>query len=258
MLRDKVSEIMTNRVVSTDRSSTVHGAASLMEAKNIGSILIADNGKISGILTERDILGQVAEGADLKRMRVTELMTRDLRTIRPDTRIVEAAGMMVRHRFRRLPVIEDDIIVGIVTATDLTFEMNSPRVRGTVNDYMSRSVFATSPTASVAEAVRVMAANKIGAVTVVDERDIIGMLSERDILRNVVVKGADPAKAQVADVMSPDTVKVEPATQVSHACHLMYYYGLRRFPVTDRNGNLIGMITERDILKAMKDNYKEA
>jgi CBS domain-containing protein len=255
MMRDKISEIMTNRVVTAGRSATVFDAAVRMSDRNIGSILVTEDSRVKGIITERDILMQLAKGSDLRKLPVDRLMTKDVITVASDTRIVDAAQIMVKHGFRRLPVVEHGILVGIVTATDLTFEMNSPRVRGTVADYMSRQVHTVPSQASVEEAISEMAKRRIGAVNVVDHGGVVGILSERDILRRVVAGGLNPSDSVVADVMTPEVIKVEPETQVSHACHLMYYYGHRRFPVVDKNDNLIGMVTERDLLKAMRPSY---
>ncbi len=253
MERDKVSEIMTNMVVTASESHSIYDIACIMASKNIGSILITDTGSIKGIVTERDILGRLAEGGRLYGLPVTKLMTRKVLTIKPDTRIVEAADLMINHLFRRLPVVEHGILVGIVTATDLSFELNSPNIRGKVREYMSRETHTIAPSAQVSDAVKVMIEHNIGAVTVVDGKEVVGILSERDIMRAVVAKKAEPDKVQVSSVMS-DTVKISPDTQVNYACHLMYYYGHRRFPVMDDRGKLIGMVTERDLLKAMRPN----
>ncbi|MFH1055997.1 MAG: CBS domain-containing protein [Candidatus Altiarchaeota archaeon] len=59
----------------------------------------------------------------------------------------------------------------------------------------------------------------------------------------------------MSKIMSADIVEVEPNTQISHACYLMYFYGFRRFPVLDRMDRLIGIITERELLKAIKADY---
>jgi len=257
MERDKVSEIMTNMVVTASESHSIYDIACLMASKNIGSLLITDTGHIRGIITERDILSRLSEGSRLYGLPVTKLMTRKVLTIKPDTRIVEAADLMINHLFRRLPVVEHGILVGIVTATDLTFEMNSPNIHGKVKEYMSRETHTSPPSAYVTEAVKVMVENNIGATTVVDGKEVVGILSERDIMRNVVAKKAEPDKVLVSSVMS-DTIKISPDTQVNYACHLMYYYGHRRFPVVDDRGKLIGMVTERDLLKAMRPNDSKA
>jgi CBS domain-containing protein len=257
MLRDKVSEIMTHRVVTVSESSTVYEAACLMAEKNIGSSIIVEKGRVKGILTERDILKQLGAGNNLEGMVVSDLMTEHVITVSPDTRIMDAADILIKHKFRRLPVVEGGILVGIVTASDLTFEMDSPQTTGRASDYMSKPVYTIHSSATVADAIKVMVNRNIGSVVVVDDKNIAGILTERDILRNVVAKRRVAGETKVSQVMSSEIVTVKPDTQVSHICHLMYYYGFRRFPVVDSRENLVGVITERDLLKAIKDTHEK-
>jgi len=258
MLRDKISEVMTHRVVTAAENSTVYEAACVMAERNIGSILVAEGGRVKGILTERDILRQLGSGDNLEDMLVSDLMTTHVVKASPGTSITDAADILIKHNFRRLPVVEGDMLIGIVTATDLTFEMESPRAAGTVSQYMSGKVSTVSPKATVAEAVKAMVKRNIGSVVVVDGEKVIGILTERDILRNVVAKKRKAGETRVSQVMSPETVTLHPGTQISHTCHLMYYYGFRRFPVVDDDGRLVGVISEKDVLKALRPTYAKA
>jgi CBS domain-containing protein len=255
MLRDRISEVMTHKVVSASESSSVYEAACLMSERNIGSVMITEDGRIKGILTERDVLRQLGSGDNLEHIQVSDLMTEDVVTADPATTIAEASDILIKHRFRRLPIVEDEILVGIVTATDLTFEMESPNASDMISEYMSSTVYTVQSNASIAEAVNVMVEKNIGSVIVVDEKKITGILTERDILCNVVAKKRNTSETRVSQVMSSEIVTLEPDTQISHTCHLMYYYGFRRFPVVDEADNLIGVISERDVLTALRKTY---
>jgi CBS domain-containing protein len=93
--------------------------ASLMDAKGIGSVIVLEEQRVLGILTERDILKVIGAGEDPKTVAAHEALIGDLYTIAPDAPIEEAASQMTRARVRHLPVISDDQIVGIISIRDV-------------------------------------------------------------------------------------------------------------------------------------------
>ncbi len=110
----KVKELM-NEVVAIEKDMTLKEAAKLMSNKNIGSVVVVSGKKILGIITERDI---VTNASNLGKG-VKAAMTKSVFTIRPDEEIDNAAILMKKHKIHKVPVVEDDELVGIVTATDL-------------------------------------------------------------------------------------------------------------------------------------------
>ena len=120
-----VKEVMSNGVRTASPEDSVKQAACLMNESMIGClIVISGTGNIEGIVTERDILRNVvAEGRDSNSVNVGEIMTRNLVVITPDVSLEDAADVMTKNKIKKLPVVEDGRLVGIVTATDLvTFE----------------------------------------------------------------------------------------------------------------------------------------
>ena len=119
----RVKDFMAEKVESVDASDPVSKAVSVMVQKGIGSVLVNDNGKPVGLLTERDIMEKVcprnlcASGAKVK-----EFMTAPLITVRSDATIGEAAKLMVERDVRRLPVMDDGRLVGIITQNDVLKE----------------------------------------------------------------------------------------------------------------------------------------
>jgi len=96
---------------------------------NVGAVLVLTNGRVSGILTERDVLRAVATG-DVAGTRVGAWMTRDPETIGPDDSTAHAASVMIHGGFRHLPVIDEGRPVGIVSIRDLvrvTIDDETPR-----------------------------------------------------------------------------------------------------------------------------------
>lgn len=114
-------EAMTEKVLTATPDTTVAKAAKLMSQRGVGSIVIVKGKRPVGILTERDVLQKVVS-ADLRssKIRVGKIMSKPLVTIHPDVETTEAARVMVRNRIRRLPVVQQGTLVGIITASDLT------------------------------------------------------------------------------------------------------------------------------------------
>jgi CBS domain-containing protein len=100
---------------------TVADVAQLLTRHRIGAVLVQDGGmRLLGILSERDIVHALAaHGARALEMSAAQLMTRDVTTATPRTTVAEATGMMTAGRFRHLPVLEGDVLVGIVSIGDV-------------------------------------------------------------------------------------------------------------------------------------------
>ena len=115
-----LSEIMTNKVVTVDISERVEEALRLMVKFDIGSIVVTDKEKAVGIITERDVTRASLRGDSLLRLPVRSLMSRPLQTGTPDMEIWLTFETMLRLGVRRLPIVEDGRLVGIVSEKDLT------------------------------------------------------------------------------------------------------------------------------------------
>jgi CBS domain-containing protein len=99
---------------------TVAEAATVMGERKIGSALVMEGEKLSGIFTERDIVRALGEHFDAAGHPVSEWMTADPMTVPPDTPIKEALNTMLERGFRHLPVVDGERILGIVSMRDLT------------------------------------------------------------------------------------------------------------------------------------------
>ena len=114
-----VNQIMTKYVLSLEKSFSIQDAAEKMKSDKVGSIIVTDNDKPIGIITERDFVTRVAaEGRPLF-TEISEVMSSPLISIDHQETIWEASELMKRKNIHKLPVIEDDQIVGIVTTSDI-------------------------------------------------------------------------------------------------------------------------------------------
>ncbi|MCW3998646.1 MAG: CBS domain-containing protein [Candidatus Bathyarchaeota archaeon] len=139
-----VKDIMTKHVVTLEASKTVFDAAKLMSEKGLGCVIVVIQAFPVGIITERDIIRRiVAQRASIDQ-KVTEVMTKTLITVDPDTSLKEAARIMSSNRIRRLPVLKNNKLVGIVVASDFVRNVGKKTTTEEILDALGR--YPTGPT----------------------------------------------------------------------------------------------------------------
>jgi len=116
-----VKEVMNKNVKTVRPEDTVKESAKIMNESHIGAlVVVSGTGEVVGILTERDILTDVvATGKNADEVKVSEIMTPNIVTITPDKTLEEAADIMTENNIKKLPVVDQGRLIGIVTATDL-------------------------------------------------------------------------------------------------------------------------------------------
>jgi CBS domain-containing protein len=116
---DPVARVMSWPVATIDSDATLEEAAEALAADNIGVLLVLRDGALAGIVSERDVVVHVAAEADLTHLRVGEVMAGDLVTTPPDATIAAAALTMADADVRHLPVLDGQLIAGLVSIRDL-------------------------------------------------------------------------------------------------------------------------------------------
>jgi CBS domain-containing protein len=125
---ESVRDAMTEDPRSIDASASVIEAARLMREEHIGSLPITDDEQLVGMITDRDITTRVvAEAADLELTSVGDVYSRDPISVEPDKDLEEALQLMARHQVRRLPVVEQGRLVGIVAQADVALRENETK-----------------------------------------------------------------------------------------------------------------------------------
>ncbi len=120
----------------------------------------------------------------------------------------------------------------------------------TVGDIMRKEVVVLPTTSSIQEAAKLMAANKVGSVVVIDRNEAKGIVTERDIVRKVVAEGRDP-QGELSEILSSPLIVITPETSIKEAAEAMRNNNVRRLPIIDDNKYLVGMITDRDIIRVL-------
>jgi CBS domain-containing protein len=118
-----------------------------------------------------------------------------------------------------------------------------------IENLMIRSVVTLPSCASVYEAVKLMNKNKIGCLVVVYNGEIVGILTERDLLERVLEKCRDPKEIAVSQIMTEHVIVGKPNMELSEATRIMFENGVKKLPIIDGK-NLVGIVTLTDIARA--------
>lgn len=133
----KVRDIMTSEELATATlDTTLQEIASMMKTENVGAIPILDEeDNLAGIITDRDIVVRaIAEGQDPASCTAEEILSEELHTIEPDAGLEEAADLMARHKIRRLPVVEESMIIGMISLGDISVKAEDEKAGEALGD----------------------------------------------------------------------------------------------------------------------------
>ena len=122
-------------------------------------------------------------------------------------------------------------------------------------EHKGPTVFSVPPDVTVAAAAQEMDLHKVGAILVMENGRIVGILTERDVLTRVVVAGLDPKDTPVKQIMTPDPITVPSTTTVEQVMELFTNKRFRHLPVVD-NGRLAGLISIGDILRRTVETHR--
>ena len=130
-----VRDVMTPSVRTVSPTQSLVEAAEVMKGEDVGSVPVVEEGRLTGILTDRDIVTRaVAERRDPQSVRVNEVASRELVTVEPEQDLDEARALMARHQVRRLPVVEEGQLVGMLAQADVALEAKEKQVGETVEE----------------------------------------------------------------------------------------------------------------------------
>jgi len=133
-----IKEVMTRDVRACEPNATVADAAKVMAQEDVGPVPIVEDGRLVGIVTDRDIVVRaVAEGRDPNATTVREIASTELVTVSPDDDLDEALNLLAQRQVRRLPVVEGDRLVGIVAQADVA-RLGKDKKTGEVVEEISR------------------------------------------------------------------------------------------------------------------------
>jgi len=251
-----VGDVMSNEVATISPDEIVISAAKIMSDKKISCLVVMDQGNVVGIITETDVLRRVGDkGKDIYRTKLGQIMSSPVESVPPDLSVLEASKIMGTRHIKRLPILRGKELIGIVTQTDLVRALTSYGLWRDISEIMSRDIAGIQRNASVAEAAEVMTSRKISCIVVMDGDDVVGVLTEKDLLGRVVALQRDPANTRVEDVMSFPVTSVPPTFSVFSAGKVMEEMNIRRLVIM-KDKRLCGVITQTDIFMAVKNKLQ--
>lgn len=254
-----VSEIMSKYVISIQKTEKLSEAAEIIVGEKVSCIVVKDGDIPIGVVTEKDLLKKApinTKGID--KLKVSHLMSPKLITISPDTIVAEAINILVKNNFRKLVVMNERDMVGIVTQTDFvrlfdkiydSLEITTPDLMD-VSEIMTKNVLTVNKTARFFEAKKKMAKKEVSSIIVMDKNKLVGILTEYDIAAKIVECLTECEISTVENMMISPVMTIYGDTNIFEANRLMVIDNVRRLPIVEDN-ELKGIITQTDICRAI-------
>lgn len=186
----RVENFMTRHVKAIHSKTSIQKTLDVFKRERSGLYPLLDSKKLISVISERDFVKLINRPTDIK---VYEAMIERPIFVHKGYSVYEVAKMMCRGGFRRLPVVEDNILLGVVTPTDILLHLRknfaenklvSDRTR--IEEVMKKETFTVRADADLFSAISIMKSGRIGGLPVVDEDELVGILTERDIVDALV------------------------------------------------------------------------
>ncbi|MDP3484093.1 MAG: CBS domain-containing protein [Methanobacteriaceae archaeon] len=276
-----VKDIMSDEIHYVKVPGNRANAMRLMRKTNVSGVPVVKEGtkKLVGIVTRSDLVGNPDEE------QIALIMTRDPVTTSSDEDVREVASKMIENNIRRVPVVDDDELVGIITAYDLIADtLSQIEINDPVEGYMVKTVPTTwemTPLSTAFEIMRffnlkvLLSLNKDGKLTgVLTETDFINeseVVSRKTVHNTSVGTEGDKwswdsksvlyviknhlkfSDKDVKDVATSDMVTVNTRTSVSTCASKMKQRNIEQIPVTNLEGELVGLVRATDLIRALND-----
>lgn len=173
----RVSDIMTKDVATADLETSIEEIATLMKEENVGAIpVLDDDGDLAGIITDRDIVIRcIAEGKDVTECRAEDILSEECEVASPEMDVKEASQLMANRQIRRLPVVEDGRLIGMLSIGDVAVKTANDKLSGDALEKVSQGVKPSEGTRSAQRK-----GNGSGAISQDSGRANVGERSDSD------------------------------------------------------------------------------
>jgi CBS domain-containing membrane protein len=262
----KIKEVMRTRsVLSVRANDDVALAAQLMGWGNVRHLPVLEHGKVVGVFSERDLLRYRAEtGGQGGLDPVRRFMSAPAEVVSPDDEVAGAMGLMLAAKLGCLPVVENQHLVGLLTLTDLVGRSFAAAAAGaraggglTATGAMTFVPVTVTPGQPLLEAIGLMIDYGVRHLPVVDDGQVVGILSDRDVRAAV----GDPGEAlsegregveglEVGSVMSTDVILLQGDASLAEVAQKFLDSRVGAIPVVDGKGSLLGIISYLDLIRA--------
>jgi len=253
----KISSIMSRDVITLEPKEILMSAVEKMNFNNVGCVVVLEDKKPTGILTERDIIQIIGHNIDLNVTRLVSVMKSPVIAISEEIDIPEAANLMVINGLRRLVVVDGEHnIIGIITQTDIikNLSIDSFISFKKVEQIMKRKIISVDKKDILPKAIELMIKNHISCVLVIEDDKPVGIITERDITKSIAEHNISN---NVGEIMNFPVFTANKDINLYDATKLMEENKLRSLVIVNSEGDVIGIVTKSDIIKNLRADYVE-
>ena len=262
----QIKNLMSEDIITVDKDQNLSDALKLLRKHNVSRLPVTNNKELVGIISERDIAAKLGsakyESMPASRLHISSVMVKDVITVPETMQLDEVARLMLENGIGSVPVMdEDDKMVGIVSKADfVTLAVGIAFDKITVKEIMTKELVVVSPTDRLVHARRQMMEAHVGRVPVVDEEDLKGMVTSKDLMRAFIdFRKKVPEKYQksqikevlVEDIMSSNPTVTSKDATIAEVAKVMMETGYNGLPVVEGN-IVVGIITQTDILRLIE------
>jgi CBS domain-containing protein len=260
---EKARDLMQIGVKTVAQDASIYEAIRILVDHRISGLPVMDGSTLVGIITEKDVLRLVFHEERLPGP-IRDYMTRNVVTFDETDDLDRIWSCLVHNNFRRVPVLRNGRLTGIITRADLIQARaadfgreassyargpsdDKPRIRAV----MTAGLLVTSPEQTVGEAVRILVAHHITGLPVVDDSmRLVGILTEKDVLSLLDDdSGARHVKPwRVGDVMSRAVTSFNVNDSLFDVCECLAHNSFRRVPILGDGGRLVGIVSRADLV----------
>ena len=255
----KVAKVMSSPVVTLDKDQPLANAIDLMQRNEISRLVVLQEGKIVGVITEEDIARELGSSAAYRlppgRMHVSNVMTQNPITVAPDVIAKRAAEIMLDHDVGGLPVVEGEYLAGIVTKLDFA-KVCSEYEEVYVGQVMQANPRTISPSDRVIHARRLLLDENLIGLPVVEGGELVGIVTMRDVAMKLAAfqkVAPDRYKSERIRNLLVENIMTQPATttrtdaKLSKVSRLMLERRFSSLPVLNLEGELVGLLTKTQL-----------
>ncbi len=275
----------------------------VISEETYGCAIIIDEGKPVGIVTERDYIRKViAKDLNPHQLKFSDIMTSPVITVPKNMGVIAAGKVMKEKGVKRLPVVEGDRPVGVVTSNEIAHAMvedidelsnlmresvidleeyrkisqeyvafegfdsellgqhiqldDNCSILNPVSDIMTSKVHTVRKSTDAVDIAKRIDQDRVDCAVVTEKGVPIGTVSERTLLRRVIIDNHNPLKLTAKDIMLSPVITAKPETPIVTASRIMRKFGHGRLVITE-NGKMVGLVTEVNILETMFELAKD-
>lgn len=262
--KTRAKHITQYGVATIDKKSSVYQAIALMVKKNVTGLPVVDESGLAGLISEKDVLNllyntEFVEGC------VGDYMTTKIFTFDEEDDLVDVCRCLIQNSFRRLPVMHQGRLAGIISRADL-IKANKDKFRPRVQqddsasspalvvakDVMKSGLLTVRTSTPIYEAMEILATKNVTGLPVVDDyMNLLGVVSEKDILKLLYDPAAKPGL--VEEYMTTGVIGFDQGTSLFEICDCLINNNFRRVPILN-HGKLVGIISRTDIMAYIMKN----